>query len=526
MKSRSDTPHHSPTSDADDSSARDVRWITVWSTIFILAFLCIAGCRWMLKVNADNQLKVFGDAGYPTTLEQLDAWYYLPDGARNAADLYLKAFDAHDPCEVPFPADSPAAPPPQKRDESNARTNAGKFSFLPPPHSTSGKPQRENICDFVPIISEHTTTELGAEKQPPPETVMAATDIYLERNRQAIDLLHEAATLEHCRYPVDLTLGSRALLPYLSRIRHGARILAIEAFHAGQRGDSPRVREAIIAILRCGESLSEEPILISHLVRLACQAMAVQALQQACENAPLHSADLVKLHDALARVDTLPGIGRAMAGELVVINDAAYSPEAFRFAAHGTHANLRTRFAWTAYVASGLVDMDRAATSRLLKDYTEAARLDYSALFAAIDKVDSHREDLPPWYMLTKIMLPNMAAVFDKTARLDALLRTARTAIAVELFRRSEGRLPANLSDLTPRFPEQPLGDPFDNDIPLTLVKSEEEPAVLVYSLGPDRTDDGGQGQTTGASSKGDIVFTFPIPPTDAPSPGAGTETP
>ena len=276
MKSRSDTPHHNPTSDADDSSARDVRWITVWSTIFILAFLCIAGCRWMLKVNADNQLKVFGDAGYPTTLEQLDAWYSLPDDARNAADLYLKAFDAHDPCEVPFPADSPAAHPPREGDESNARTNAGKFSFLPPPHSSSGKPQRENICDFVPIISAHTTTELGAEKQPPPETVMAATDIYLERNRQAIDLLHEAATLEHCRYPVDLTLGPRALLPYLS----------------------------------------------------------------------------------------------------------------------------------------------------------------------------------------------------------------------------------------------------------LRLVKSEEEPAVLVYSLGPDRTDDGGQGQTTGASSKGDIVFTFPIPPTDAPSPGAGIETP
>jgi hypothetical protein len=68
--------------------------------------------------------------------------------------------------------------------------------------------------------------------------------------------------------------------------------------------------------------------------------------------------------------------------------------------------------------------------------------------------------------------------------------RCARTAVAIERFRRDhQGRLPAALGDLVPRYFDEVPVDP-DSDGPLRL--KADAASYTVYSVGSDGRDDGG----------------------------------
>mgnify|MGYP006282169901 CR=1 FL=1 len=493
----------------DESQAREIRWITVWTGLFVLVFVAVGGCRWMLKLSADRQVESAREEGYPVTPEELDAWYSIPEDAPNAADLYQKAFDARDYCEIPFPPDSPYAPAPEAvaEDEADppASSTSGAFAFLAPGsgHST---PERRNLCDFVPLVSADTTTELGAKGQAPAEKVLAATAIYLERNRDALAALHEAARLEHCRYPLEFAAGMGSLtLPHVGRLRDSARLLAVEAFHAARNGNGAGVRHAVLAGLKCGESLRDEPVLISHLARIACVAVSLEALEEACGHVTLSSEDLEDLRRVLAQVEMLPGLERALTGERLFAEEFFFSPEA-----QGMSMSRWESVLFALYRATGVVEWDRMATDRIYRQGLRATKLDYSELFAAVDAITAQIENLPDIYLTAQMCLHIFDSGLEKTAQMDARIRAARSALAVELFRRDQGRLPRDLSELTPGFPEQPLGDPFDENRPLRMITRQEPPVVTIYSLGTDRDDDGGV-EELGHRAGGDIAFVLAL---------------
>jgi hypothetical protein len=67
--------------------------------------------------------------------------------------------------------------------------------------------------------------------------------------------------------------------------------------------------------------------------------------------------------------------------------------------------------------------------------------------------------------------------------------RCIDAAIAVERFRRREGRLPDSLEDLVPDFLEAVPMDPYDGQ-PIRFVIKKD--AYLIYICGRDREDGGG----------------------------------
>ena len=68
--------------------------------------------------------------------------------------------------------------------------------------------------------------------------------------------------------------------------------------------------------------------------------------------------------------------------------------------------------------------------------------------------------------------------------------RCSRTALAIERFRREhEGKLPATLAELVPRYLQEVPVDP-NGDGPLRF--KPDATSYTVYSIGGDRRDDGG----------------------------------
>jgi hypothetical protein len=133
-------------------------------------------------------------------------------------------------------------------------------------------------------------------------------------------------------------------------------------------------------------------------------------------------------------------------------------------------------------IASGALKGQRAALLRAYNDLVAAARL-------------------PPEQMGTRLRQLMASLARSNTAPAVqlfltgqfppqyALMRAAIAALAAERYRRQHGRWPDTLDALVPEFlPEVPL-DPHDGK---RLRYRRLEEGVVIYSVGPNLTDDGG----------------------------------
>jgi hypothetical protein len=96
-----------------------------------------------------------------------------------------------------------------------------------------------------------------------------------------------------------------------------------------------------------------------------------------------------------------------------------------------------------------------------------------------------------------------------KHARSVAELRMAVIALAIRIYQSEHGALPQELKDLVPKVLKAVPVDPFSGQ-PLRYLPRTN--AFVIYSVGPDRKDDGGAPLTKGDPEKGDIVIFYFLP--------------
>ena len=109
--------------------------------------------------------------------------------------------------------------------------------------------------------------------------------------------------------------------------------------------------------------------------------------------------------------------------------------------------------------------------------------------------------------LMTKSTTRDAAEYFHtKRLRSEAEMRLLRTDIAIELFRRKNARIPAALDELVPQFLDAVPVDPFGGK---AFVYRQRTNSYLLYSIGPDKKDDGGTPLTTSrrASIQNPIFF-------------------
>ena len=90
---------------------------------------------------------------------------------------------------------------------------------------------------------------------------------------------------------------------------------------------------------------------------------------------------------------------------------------------------------------------------------------------------------------LTRMLMPAFGRIMQIETRHLAHLRATQTAIAVERYRLTEGRLPQSLENLVPAYMKVVPTDPFDGQ---DLKYRIRETGFVVYSIGDDLTDEGG----------------------------------
>ncbi len=168
-------------------------------------------------------------------------------------------------------------------------------------------------------------------------------------------------------------------------------------------------------------------------------------------------------------------------------------------------------------IPAGWFDQNKLSLCRLHEKYLLPQVLEQDrrvAPLAAIQQSNSilEKQGRRPYDMLSKILLPALTRVAEKSARAQSSVDLARVACALERYRLANGQFPEALAALAPKFIDK-LPHDVINGQPLKYRRTDDGQFVL-YSVGWNETDDGGTlGLTKNGNpdpKQGDWVWRYP----------------
>ncbi len=329
----------------------------------------------------------------------------------------------------------------------------------------------------------------------------------LADKKEVLELLLQAAERPGCRYPVELTHGQKALFHHLADIRRCAGLLRSEATNRAALRQTDAASKAILAGIRLARSLDQEPVLISKLVEIAALDHAFDALEESLNQTAFSRAELSRL--VLALGDAEPGVGfrRAMLGEranLIGVFQSSDEGLAEAMAMSGGGATAPSFLG--SYRSAGHLEGDFAFALDLMSNLVVAVTLPFpEALDAAAGlQVPDAQAALQGKLVFSALLLPRPAQFVPKGAASVARIRVARTVLAVELYRgKHGGSLPETLAEVSAELSDGVPKDPFDGQ-PLRYRRAAAG-GFVVWSVGPDRKNDGGAKEPSEGKAGGDL---------------------
>ena len=328
----------------------------------------------------------------------------------------------------------------------------------------------------------------------------------LTRHRETLSLVRDAASRDVCRFTRDWTRPSLDLvLPEMQSIRQAARLVQLSARHKAATGDVAGALDDIAMLHRMGQHAAAEPILLSGLVGLAIDTMALDTLAQVLPR--LTPSDRGRLDDPAIRdlVHIVPSFKRHFFGEeafgsmlFASFCDRASSADSLDLLAtvgssSGLPGSLNAPFRPVTAMMYRvfMLPEDLHAYRSTLRAYQQllAVPKPYSEQTreakAIEDRLNDRRRGI-----VTSLLAPALSGCIRSGVRSQAVHRAAAVAVAATRYLIEKGSLPKSLDDLVPAYLSLAPADPFVAGAPLRFKKTEE--ALIIYSVGPDGEDDGG----------------------------------
>lgn len=343
---------------------------------------------------------------------------------------------------------------------------------------------------------------------------------FLAKNQKTLTLLHQAAAKKHCRYPVDLTEGFNAKLPHLAKLRTCAQLLEKDAVANAGKGRMDLAAQSVMDCLQLARSLDQEPLLISQLVRVACDAIAQSSLEDSLSLKAFSEEQLVRLQAAFSKETVSVGgcLSRALAGERcgsITIFQTPPSEFAKLSGDLGENSPFKSQAEFERYRKSADFVVDFNLCLDLLSNWAAVVSAPFPECLEAADvwepqASDRINEAKSKGCRISTLMLPTMRPQLEKVADRVGQLRAAEVGLAVERYRQAhQNALPNSLNDLTPQFLETVPADPYDGK-PLRFKKLSPK-GYAVYSVGRNREDDGGTSKPSGGKADGPYDVTFAV---------------
>ena len=359
---------------------------------------------------------------------------------------------------------------------------------------------------------------IAAQPQTPAADVLLALSCF----DPALEEFRQASLRPHARMPLNYEKGfeeAGTWLPYLAAEKRWAQFLQLRVFADLQAGQSQAALDDTKLFLRVIDSLRDQPYLISHLVRIAMMAIALQPVYEGLAQHRLDDAQLSELEAALAKEDFLADYKTAMRGERMCGINALETMRLTREKTSPEPGNdggfVTNSLRW---MPSAFFYQNELACARgmerwilPLADVTNRV-VSPAAVQRASVAITNELKHYSPYKVLGAMALPAISRSVTRFAWDQAGCDLARVACALERFRLAHGNYPETLDALAPQFIEK-LPHDIINGQPLHYRRTDDSQFVL-YSIGWNETDDGGQivADKNGRVGweKGDWVWQYP----------------
>jgi len=357
-----------------------------------------------------------------------------------------------------------------------------------------------------PLTADHTYT---------PEQLAVVQKIYDSRP-DVWGLVHQAADRPQCVYTRHWSEGFSVLFPEFQQFREAARLLNTETYLLAAQGRYAEAVQNQTRGFRVAEHAASDPVLISYLVGVACEAIALNGMRGILDKAGPNAAVDASVRQAVEashpRLSLRLSLRYALTGEIVIQATGfqqmhtALDKDGLRGVAEvvtgktdpilkrltpGTPADRRLAGDWLD--ASEAIILTRMRSLLAAADLTPVPRRQAFAQEAQVAAPDSVLT------LLSNMVLPVFAQVDSNETRRVALEEVTVAAAVVLASRAKTGAFPDALPE--------PFADPYTSK-PLGY-RREGADGFVVYSAGPDGKYDGGKPGEKAAP--GQVGFRYPI---------------
>jgi hypothetical protein len=306
----------------------------------------------------------------------------------------------------------------------------------------------------------------------------------------AVTAARKLIDFPHGRYPVIWSPDWISTILLCQDNRLAVNLLKHDAVDLAQQGEADGALRSTHAAFHCGSSIGDEPMSISQLVRIACQAVALNSLERILAQTEPSEAALEAFQKRLEQVEKEPLLLYSFRGE------RAGEFHLFEWLKQGNSTaglsggGMAKGFdALSLYLrVPGVMASQTAACIRFMTEMVEVAKKPPEQWTAAFATLNQQVPNLPT---LARLLIPAMDKVAQAVQRSYAQNRCAIVMLAAERFRKKNKRWPESLAELRQSglLSEIPT-DPFIGG-PLKWKRTDD--GVIVYAVGPDQTDDGGK---------------------------------
>jgi len=354
----------------------------------------------------------------------------------------------------------------------------------------------------------------------------------LARNSETIALIEAAARLPHCVIPVNWNAPGATyvneIFPPIGRMKTFARLLIAKGNLLLVEHKPDQALEVCRTMFRMSEHLAWQPTLITHLTRIALQAIAASEARIVLQSSPSFDACRTAF-EVISHVDDRPGLVQAIKGGRALVIGGFRHPEYWKAGNFiprmppgipGLVRIVLRHVAIGSYLARPVLNADEVDAVRMLAGAIEDATRPYGAgakrAFARLGGLVARPTPLSgigrgrggyaasPWHAVTADLLPAFDGVALATSRGNACIGLTQVALAVEAYRAKTGAYPETLSQASRLLGWKLSDDPFSGRV---FIYRREGKGFVAYSVGPNQRDDGGKGEPGLHLFDADIVW-------------------
>jgi hypothetical protein len=348
--------------------------------------------------------------------------------------------------------------------------------------------------EFIPYQSCKKIEELKEEELKKGKRIIESDEF-----NKVFNLVEKAVNMP-CRFNIEYGKGHEVLLSRLSRLRNLARYIRAKIYFClKDKKYDEAIKFAKIG-LKIGDSLKDEPILISQLTRFAIDETVMMSINSIfnVKGIKISENDYMEILSILNGKQT--NLSEVLNGELVIFEKPIISEYLRKLYEHSSKDLKYEKFnkimdlifmpviknGFVFYLShySTIIEISKKPYYQAKKDIKNLKENDfkkYSNVFYSIKYMYFGR--------LITLLAPALESSIVQGTNYSAYIDTFKIAIGLKIYKERYGKYPEKIQLLTPEIlPSLPY-DPFTGK---EFIYHIEKDYFLIYSLGENEKDDNG----------------------------------